>query len=34
LGSTQFIFWSSPEDAANVETDYAGKVVPTITVTK
>jgi hypothetical protein len=34
LGSTQFIFWSAPEDAANVETDYADKVMPTVTVTK
>jgi len=34
LGSTQFIFWSAPEDAANVETGYAGKIMPTVTVTR
>jgi len=32
LGSTQFIFWSTPDDAAMVESDLAGKVMPTVTV--
>jgi len=34
LGSTQFIFWSVPADAEMVTTDLAGKVMPTVTVTK
>jgi len=32
LGSTQFIFWSVPGDAATVQSDLAGKVMPTVTV--
>ena len=32
LGSTQFIFWSLPADAAGVQSDLAGKVMPTVTV--
>jgi hypothetical protein len=32
LGSTQFIFWSLPADAAMVQSDLAGKVMPTVTV--
>lgn len=32
LGSTQFIFWSTPGDAAMVANDLAGKVMPTVTV--
>lgn len=32
LGSTQFIFWSLPEDATAVQSDLAGKVMPTVTV--
>jgi hypothetical protein len=32
LGSTQFIFWSLPEDAAAVQSDFAGKVMPTVTI--
>ena len=32
LGSTQFIFWSLPVDAAMVQSDLAGKVMPTVTV--
>jgi hypothetical protein len=34
LGSTQFIFWSLPADAATVQSDLAGKVMPTVTVTE
>ena len=32
LGSTQFIFWSAPGDAAMVQTDLASAVMPTVTV--
>ena len=32
LGSTQFIFWSLPADAATVQNDLAAKVMPTVTV--
>ncbi len=32
LGSTQFIFWSLPEDAAPVQSDLAGKVMPTVAI--
>lgn len=32
LGSTQFIFWSQPADAAMVLADLASKVMPTVTV--
>ena len=32
LGSTQFIFWSLPGDAAATQADLAGKVMPTVTV--
>ena len=32
LGSTQFIFWSLPADAAAIQSDLAGKVMPTVTV--
>ena len=32
LGSTQFIFWSLPADAAGVQSDLAAKVMPTVTV--
>lgn len=32
LGSTQFIFWSLPADAATVQSDLAAKVMPTVTV--
>ena len=34
LGSTQFIFWSLPADASGVQSDLAGKVMPTVTVTQ
>ena len=34
LGSTQFIFWSLPEDAALVSDTLAAKVMPTATVTQ
>ena len=32
LGSTQFIFWSEPADAGMVQSDLAGKVMPTVTI--
>jgi len=32
LGSTQFIFWSLPADAASVAADKAAKVMPTVTI--
>lgn len=32
LGSTQFIFWSLPADAAAISSDLAGTVMPTVTV--
>ena len=32
LGSMQFIFWSLPADAGMVQTDLAGKVMPTVTI--
>jgi hypothetical protein len=32
FGSTQFIFWSLPADAASVQSDMAGKVMSTATV--
>ena len=31
VGSTQFIFWSKPEDAQSVQSDLAGKIMPTVT---
>lgn len=34
LGAVQFIFWSTPEDAATVDKTLAGKVMPTVTISK
>ncbi len=34
LGSAQFIFWSLPADALMVSTDFAGRVMPTVTTTR
>jgi len=34
LGSTQFIFWSLPEDAGTVSANFADKVIETATVTE
>jgi len=32
FGSTQFIFWSLPDDAGAVQSDLASKVMPTVTI--
>ena len=34
LGAVQFIFWSRPADAAMVDKDLAGRIMPTVTIAK